>query len=207
MDSINENIATVLAAIITLGLALRAGVGPVVMYLTEAVKDAFKLPDGWGGITSVVVGMILGVALGGLTASATPDSPLFTFMAFGALAGLFMAAGAIETHKAAGQVNPEAGAAVNVEEANTVNSTPFPPGSYSYGYYPAYSEELEEPSVDFSGVIIEDGEEDTSGPLAEWDVYRAAGGHTGDAVEVEPIEDLPEPSDRYRGRPDEINGE
>ncbi len=38
---VNENIATVLAAIIALGLALQAGIGPVVMFLTESIKDAF----------------------------------------------------------------------------------------------------------------------------------------------------------------------
>src|SRR5688500_14546082 len=99
MDSVNENIATVLAAIIALGLALRSGVGPVVMYLTEAIKDALQPPEGWGGVISVIVGMGLGMTVGALTALMTPESGMGTFIAFGALAGLFMAAGAIETHK------------------------------------------------------------------------------------------------------------
>lgn len=191
--SINENIAAVLAAIIALGLALRSGVGPVVMYLTEAIKDAFKPPAGWGGLLSVVVGIGLGVILGALTALVTEDSGLGTFMAFGALAGLFMAAGAIESHKASGQINTGASAAVNVESANTVAAAPLlAPGSYSYGYYPA--ELSSEPAE-----IDMNGEPDVSGPEDDWLAFRDIGGHTGQAVEVEPSPEVGEPSDRYRG--------
>lgn len=180
MNEINEQIATVLAAIIALGLALRAGVGPVVMYLTEAVKDAFKPPAGWGGIISVLIGMILGVTLGLLTALTTPDTPLATFMAFGAVAGLFMASGAIETHKAAGQVNARAKTAVNVEQAETVVAEPMAPA--------------ETPSTPFFFDT-----EPAEWEEADWEEARLSSGHTGEAVEVEPLPDIGEPSDRYRG--------
>lgn len=198
MDSINENIATVLAAIIALGLALRAGVGPVVMYLTEAVKDAFKPPAGWGGLISVLVGMILGITVGALAALTTPDTGIGTFMAFGAVAGLFMASGAIESHKAAGQVNQNASATVNVESADTVNAEPLAPGSYSYGYYPATLGA--EPAGGYDGTY--DINQELGSEPAEsddWIADREAGGHTGAAVEVAPLPDLGEPSDQYLG--------
>lgn len=176
MDNINENIATVLAAIIALGLALRAGVGPVVMYLTEAVKDALKPPSGWGGLISVLVGMALGVTVGLLAALTTPDTGIGTFMAFGAVAGLFMASGAIESHKAAGDLNTKASAAVNVESANTVTATAdsFTPMALEpIGSEPAESD--------------------------DWIVSRETGGHLGAAIAVDPIPDVGEPSEEYLG--------
>lgn len=109
---INDNIAGVLAAIIGLGLALRAGVGPVVMYLTEAIKDAIEPPPGYGGLISVAVGITLGTAVGALTAILTTGTDVWTYAAFGALGGLFMASGAIEAHKAAGAVNTQASSAI-----------------------------------------------------------------------------------------------
>lgn len=211
---INDQIATLLAAIIALGLALRAGVGPVVMYLTEAIKDAFKLPDGWGGLMSVIVGIIVGVTLGGLSAAVTTDSDIGVFMAFGALGGLFMAAGAIETHKAAGQVNPEAGAAVNVESADTVaavatngqtpaNVAEWLPVARDSDYFEDYPESngiLRSYSTGiYSTEDAIEGEDGSSEPVSDWLSFREAGGHTGEAIEAEPIEGVPEPTVDYRG--------
>lgn len=193
MDSINENIATVLAAIIALGLALRAGVGPVVMYLTEAVKDAFKPPAGWGGLISVLVGMILGITVGALAALTTPDTGIGTFMAFGAVAGLFMASGAIESHKAAGDLNTGASAAVNVEQATTVNAEGSGPRPMAFTLGA-------EPAGGYDGTY--DINQELGSEPAEsddWIADREAGGHTGAAVEVEPLPDLGEPSDLYLG--------
>lgn len=112
----DSNIATVLAAVIALGLALKAGVGPVVMYLTEAIKDALHPEPGAGGLISVAVGVILGSVIGALTAVVTADSSVVAYVGFGAIGGLFMAAGAVESHKAAGAVNTEASKAIQYEK-------------------------------------------------------------------------------------------
>jgi hypothetical protein len=204
---INEDIATVLGAVIALGLALKAGVGPVVMYLTEAIKDAFQPGAGWGGLISVGVGATLGVGMGILTAAVTEGTNIGVYAAFGAVAGLFMAAGAVETHKAAGQINPEASASVNVERAETVtaeSNNAYAAGGASLG--PLSFTAFEDSGTydinrdPYIGTEIPDGEaEDYSGPLPEWHAYREAGGHLGEAQEVDPIPDLPPPSDRYRG--------
>jgi hypothetical protein len=163
--------------------------------------------------------MGLGVTVGMLAALVTPDSGVGTFMAFGAVAGLFMAAGAIEGHKAAGQVNSSAGAAVNVESAETVTAeaggapnpftlgaAPMVPGSYSYGFYPASFEETDPDgrsagTYDLNrdtGEIDMDGEDDSS----DWVTSREAGGHSGAAVEAEPLPDVGDPDDRWRGEGD-----
>lgn len=182
---VNEQIGATLAAIIALGLALKAGVGPVVMYLTEAIKDALQPPPGWGGLISVVTGVVLGAAMGALSALVTDGTGLGTFIAFGAVGGLFMASGAIETHKAAAGINVSDSAAIaEAEDSGAAESATPTPLSY-------------EPSgmaLRWSGAEIEDGEDDSY----DWANARSVGGHTGQAIEAEPTITEP-PSEEYRG--------
>jgi hypothetical protein len=257
---VNENIATVLAAIIALGLALQAGVGPVVMLLTESIKDAFRTPSGSGGIISVFVGVLLGILIGCLTAMVTPDSGLGTYGAFGAVAGLFMGAGAIRSYKASADINTSgsvgianakadkaaADAGGPIAEYHSVNtspgsfareirrsyldgltegtalqpaSTPIPPmepvglwdtnpeagltlydpageaatGAVDASWLPYMSNDA------FSGREVPFGEAPDAEDDYDYTAARTVGGHTGEAKAADPLPDVGEPGDDYKG--------
>lgn len=197
---IDEQIGAALAAIIALGLALKAGVGPVVMYLTEAIKDAIQPPPGWGGLISVITGVGLGAAIGALAALITEDSSLGTFIAFGAVGGLFMASGAIESHKAAASVNTSASAAIVDGEIKAENRAASLAQRFGFSFPNHGDSEAEYVSGQtygaphWSGAELEDGEDDNF----NWAAAREAGGHTGQAIDAEPIKTEP-PSEEWRG--------
>lgn len=102
-----EQIAAVIGGILALSLVLQGAAGGTIMYLTEAIKDAFGISPGKGGLVSVIVGILVGMAMGlvtGLVADAPRDN-FAALLAIGFTAGLFMAGGAVRSHKAAGAVN------------------------------------------------------------------------------------------------------
>lgn len=208
---INDNIAGVLAAIIGLGLALRAGVGPVVMYLTEAIKDAVEPPPGYGGLISVIVGILLGTSVGALTAILTAGTDVWTYAAFGALGGLFMASGAIEAHKAAGAVNTQASAAIETgnrvalaQTVRTLNPWDFPGvqpsaaamATPAFGRDSSYDSDRAKPAGDMSS------DDDTrEAEFEEWDwaSARQDSGHGQNLLEEVPPLRTEQPSTEYRG--------
>lgn len=109
-----SDIAAVVAALVALGLALRSAVGPTLMYLTEAVKSALPISDGKGGVIAVAIGCAFGTALGvvtGLLADVN-GREYAGLAAIGFMAGIFMASGAIEAHKASALVNTDASRAI-----------------------------------------------------------------------------------------------
>lgn len=169
----NEDIAKVLAAIIAIGLALQSAVGPVVMYITEAIKSAFKPKSGYAGLIALGVAVVLGVVIGVLTAATTPDTGVGTYAAFGAIAGVFMAAGAVKTYKAAGSINP----ATDSEPTLTAGSsyglgaigtyTPISPAPVFNGYstIPAEPEEVPEGEPDFTETAPQPANMNSPSPL------------------------------------------
>lgn len=103
------NMGAVLAAIVTVSLALTQAIGPLVMYLTEAIKATGKIRDGWSGLVALIVGVAIGSALGWLTdAFANESYGTWAMVGLGAFAGAMMAAGAVKTYKAVGEVNTKA---------------------------------------------------------------------------------------------------
>lgn len=105
-----QDIAALVAALVALGLALQTAVGPTVMFLTEAVKSAYGPSDGKAGLIAAGIGMAIGLCLGLLTAIVTTsDVGQYIGLALcGLFAGLFMGAGAVQNHKAAGSINVDA---------------------------------------------------------------------------------------------------
>lgn len=108
------NIAQLVAGIVALSLALKAALGPVVMYLAEQIKSAYPVRDGAGGLIALGVSLFMGGLLG-LMAGAlyrTPTESLLLYVALGIFAGFFISAGATESYKASALVNIEKSAAL-----------------------------------------------------------------------------------------------
>lgn len=105
-----KNLAVVLAAVVGVSLALVQAVGPLLVYLTEAVKATGRIREGYSGIVALVLGIGLGASLGWLTDSLATDERVgtSTMVGLGAFGGALMAAGAIKTYKAMGDVNTQA---------------------------------------------------------------------------------------------------
>jgi hypothetical protein len=101
-----ENIASVLAMIVGVSLALGTALGPLVTYLVEAIKATELIKDGYSGLVAVGVGMLLGMGLTGLTdlMAAEPYS-LGTMLLLGAFVGAIMGAGGIRQYKASASIN------------------------------------------------------------------------------------------------------
>lgn len=201
---INDNIAGVLAAIIGLGLALRAGVGPVVMYLTEAIKDAFEPPAGYGGLISVIVGMVLGVAVGALTAILTTGTDIWTYAAFGALGGLFMASGAIEAHKAAGAVNTQASLAIQTGKNIAAEALSSAEARKLRATQPINLEPIQGTQMAFVNYgtnedDYRDAEAETWASGWDWESARQDSGHGQSWNEEVPPVNTETPSAEYRG--------
>lgn len=120
MDVVNslpqaDAIAATVAAVVALSLALRAALGTTVMYLTEAIKAAYPVRDGSGGLIALSISMMLGAVLGLLAAmlNATElNSSVSVFVLIGLFAGLFVASGAVESYKASAMVNVDKSAAI-----------------------------------------------------------------------------------------------
>lgn len=109
------NIAQLVAGIVALSLALKAALGPVVMYLAEQIKSAYPVRDGAGGLIALCVSLIMGGLLG-LMAGAlyrTPTESLLLYVALGIFAGFFISAGATESYKASALVNVDKAAAIS----------------------------------------------------------------------------------------------
>lgn len=105
-----QSIAVVLAAVVAVSLTLSQVLGGLLVYLTEAIKATGKVRDGWAGVVSLILGVLLGVALAGLADMMSPENTysLGAMLLLGAFAGALMAAGAVKTYKAMGDVNPQA---------------------------------------------------------------------------------------------------
>jgi hypothetical protein len=105
-DGTAENIAGVLALIVGVSLALSTALGPLVTYLVEAVKATGLVKDGYAGLVSVAVGMLLGIGLTALTDMlASEPYSLGVMVLLGAFVGAIVGAGGISQYKASGSVN------------------------------------------------------------------------------------------------------
>lgn len=101
-----QSVAVALAAIVAVSLALSQALGGLLTYLTEAIKSTGKVPDGYAGVVALVLGVILGATLGVLANSmATQSYGWGTMLGLGAFAGAIVAAGAVKSYKAMGDVN------------------------------------------------------------------------------------------------------
>lgn len=110
-----ENIAKVVAAVVGLALVLQTAVGNQIMLITEALKSAFHVKNGSGGVLAIGVAMFTCIALAIVTAVLAVDTGTggyFAFIAIGAVVGLFVGSGAVAAHKTAGGVNTESSAAI-----------------------------------------------------------------------------------------------
>lgn len=132
------NIATLVAGIVALSLALKSALGPTVMYVTEQLKAAYPIRDGAGGLVALTVSLVMSGLLAGLAGLlyATPrELPLY--VALGVFVGFFVSAGATEAYKASALVNVDKAAAIaevakaNAEEKALSNTPPlvFAPGT------------------------------------------------------------------------------
>src|SRR6478736_2156028 len=104
------DMAIALAAIVGISLALTQAMGGLLVYLTEAIKATGKVKAGYAGIVTLLLGMALGGALGGLTEVMVNGDTygFWTMVALGVFGGALMAAGAVKTYKAMGEVNTKA---------------------------------------------------------------------------------------------------
>lgn len=101
-----ENIASVLAMIVGVALALSTALGALVTYLVEAIKATGLVKDGYSGLVAIAVGMLLGMGLTSLTdlMAAEPYS-IGVMILLGAFVGAIVGAGGISQYKASGSVN------------------------------------------------------------------------------------------------------
>lgn len=93
---------------IVLGVSMILGriVGPVVMYLVDAIKGTGLIPSGYAGILGIVLSVLLAVPAMVLVDGLTPSNqPTWVLLLLGAFAGLVIAADAVKEYKAAGDVN------------------------------------------------------------------------------------------------------
>lgn len=150
-----ENIALVIGIIVAVSLALTQAMGGLVMYLVEAIKQTGKVRDGYSGIVAVVVGVLLGMGLAGLAdGMAAEPYGLGTMLLLGAFAGALMAAGAVKTYKASGDVNTTGafseGMAAGELAASTNPFTPLPQ-DFGQGYAAGLSAAQPASLVSFEG--------------------------------------------------------
>lgn len=127
-----DNIAVVVAAVVALSLTLAGSLGPALMLVTEAIKDAFNVGPGKGGLIALVVAIITTTALALITAILSVENAstgdYVALAAIGALVGVFVGAGAINSHKAAATIE------------STVLTTPQSAAAYNLGQADAYRE-------------------------------------------------------------------
>ena len=101
-----EQIALVVGVVVAVSLALSQALGGMLTYLTEAIKATGHVPEGYGGIVAMALGILLGMALGGLSDLMAEDSyGMGTMLLLGAFAGALVAANSVKTFKAMGEVN------------------------------------------------------------------------------------------------------
>lgn len=113
MDANNFNvdsIAVTVGAIVAVALALAAAMGPTVMYITEALKKAFHIDNGSGGLIalgiSILLTAILAVVTTYMTQEAAATREYVAALGIGAVIGIFVGGGAVQAYKAAGSINP-----------------------------------------------------------------------------------------------------
>jgi hypothetical protein len=114
-----EDIAKVVAAIVGLALVLQTALGNQIMLITEALKSAFHVKNGSGGILAIGVSVFACVALALVTAILAVDTGFVGYVAFiaiGAVVGLFVGSGAVSAHKTAGAVNTVTSTAIQNEK-------------------------------------------------------------------------------------------
>lgn len=108
MDSnLAEELAKVAGLLVAASLVLVQVLGGLLMYLVDALKATGKVKDGYSGLVAIVLGIFLGMGLAAITETMVDNSPgMVQMLAIGAFAGALMAAGAVKTYKAVGEVNP-----------------------------------------------------------------------------------------------------
>lgn len=111
MNNVNINdLVTTVGIIVAAALALATALGPTVMYLTEALKKAFHVENGSGGLIALVLSVILTALLAVVTVTYTQDGAdtgdYLLALGIGAFVGIFVGGGAVQSYKAAGSVNP-----------------------------------------------------------------------------------------------------
>ena len=105
-----DDLAITVGAIVAVALALATAIGPTVMYLTEAIKKAFHVENGSGGLIATVLSVVLTSILALVTTYLTQvDADTREYIAavgVGAVIGIFVGGGAVQAYKAAGSINP-----------------------------------------------------------------------------------------------------
>lgn len=120
------DIGEILAAVVAVSLALAGALGPSIMLLTEALKQALTLPNRVGGLLATGVSVVLCIMLALLTALVALDSPSWKDFAalgiVGLLAGILVGSAAIRSHRTAQTIpGPVPAAAVD-----NPNPAPWP---------------------------------------------------------------------------------
>jgi hypothetical protein len=143
-----NNIAVTVAALVAVALALATAIGPTVMYITEALKKAFNVSDGKGGLVALVMSIILTAILSVVTTYTTQDSAgvreYVAALGVGAVLGIFVGGGAVQSYKAAGSINnkglTELIADLNTEPDDyyTPSANPFP----TLSSFPEFSDDV-----------------------------------------------------------------
>lgn len=111
MTSVNINdLVTTVGIIVAAALALATAMGPTVMYLTEALKKAFHVENGTGGLIALVISILLTAVLAVVTTNLTQEGAdskeYLVALGIGAFVGVFVGGGAVQAYKAASSVNP-----------------------------------------------------------------------------------------------------
>jgi hypothetical protein len=79
-----------IGVVVAAGLALQTALGPAMYAIVEAVKATGRIPDGWGGVASILIGIVLGLITGLIAWHQDGD---FWWLAVGAFAGLLLGVG------------------------------------------------------------------------------------------------------------------
>lgn len=111
-NNLNLNdIATVVAALVAVALALATAMGPTVMYITEALKKAFNVSDGKGGLVALAISIFLTAVLSVVTTYTTQEGAsireYIAALGIGSVIGIFVGGGAVQSYKAAGSINTD----------------------------------------------------------------------------------------------------
>lgn len=195
----DKDLATTIAALVALALVFQAAFGPSVMYITEALKGALHLPEGAGGLAAIVVGMSLGAGIGLITAIETDNTGKYTSVGFGLVAGLMAGAGAVKEYKAAGSTNIETSHAI--ETANLVAKSDAAYDELVTANAPILTSQGIHPSWPLNQTITKGDPEADYVDISKDDTVAE---HTGQAIDVEPLADIPVPTHDYTGTPTDI---
>lgn len=99
------DIGQILAAVVAVSLALAGALGPSIMLITEALKQALTLPNRVGGLVAMAVSVGLCILLALLTATVAVEAAgwqdYMSLGIVGILAGILVGASAIRSHRTA----------------------------------------------------------------------------------------------------------